>query len=228
MHDLSANQTRLLDALPNPEADPATPADLATASGLGYSTVTRLLRELAAAGLAAKDDQGWRAAAPVQPTSLPAAAGTEEPADDEPADAVTTDDAAGTERAPDEADDSVGEPAGTQDATERLTARAQEAHVEPEHLVDEATAQPAANSDAGTAPAGEAAAKPRMGKGQLRELVLTVLRADGGELGPTQIARKLHGRSQGAISNACDRLVEHGHAVLSSEKPRRYTATTAG
>jgi hypothetical protein len=65
-----------------------------------------------------------------------------------------------------------------------------------------------------------------MAKGQLRDLVLTVLRENGRAMGPTQIAKKLPGRSHGAIANACDRLVERGHAMMTSEKPRRYTATT--
>ena len=62
--DLSSNQTKLHRALPAGQDPPATPAQLAEATGLGYSTVTRLLRELADAGHAVKDGGGWRATGP--------------------------------------------------------------------------------------------------------------------------------------------------------------------
>ena len=39
-------------------------------------------------------------------------------------------------------------------------------------------------------------------------------------------AKHLPGRSQGAIANACDRLVKDNLAQLAGDKPRRYTATT--
>ena len=63
--NLTDNQARLRDALPHADHDGVTAADLAEATGLGYSTVTRLLRELAELGLAVKDDatSRWQTAA---------------------------------------------------------------------------------------------------------------------------------------------------------------------
>ena len=67
----------------------------------------------------------------------------------------------------------------------------------------------------------------RLRKGALRDLVLAALRDAGGQsLGPTELSRRLGGKSQGAIANACDALVATGDAVLTSERPRRFAATT--
>jgi hypothetical protein len=97
---------------------------------------------------------------------------------------------------------------------------------------DAAAAQDAAGGAApraATAPNGaDTAPAARLGKGELRGQVLAVLRDHAGEeLGPARIAKHLPGRSQGAIANACDRLVKDGLAQLTGDKPRRYTATTA-
>ena len=48
----------------------------------------------------------------------------------------------------------------------------------------------------------------------------------GEEMGPTQIAAVLDGRSAGAIANALDKLVLAGTVAQTRESPRRYTATT--
>jgi IclR helix-turn-helix domain len=84
--DLTDNQTKLCHALLTIDNPPATPAQLAEATALGYSTVTRLLRELAEAGLAVKDGTGWRATGPAAP-----AAGSADPTDDHDGDAPAAD-----------------------------------------------------------------------------------------------------------------------------------------
>lgn len=64
----------------------------------------------------------------------------------------------------------------------------------------------------------------RLGKGELREMVLDHLAAHPKqEFGPSQLAKpEVLGRSAGAIANALDKLVEDGKAELTGEKPRRY------
>ncbi len=158
MH-LTDNQNKVRDALLTDST--ATPAVVAEATGLAYSTVTRLLRELAEAGAAVKDSDGWRRAD------------------------TDTDTDADTERV---------------DAEPDLPA----------------PHQPRMGKG-----------QRRMGKGQLREGVLAALRAASEPLGPTQLSKVLDGKSQGAISNACDRLVTSGDAVLVSESPRRFQAARA-
>jgi hypothetical protein len=174
VHDLSDNQSQLLDALRR--TGEATGRQLAETTGLAYSTVSRLLRDLADLGLATKHD-----------TPAPGQTGPGRP---------------GAGKNP-----TLWRPAGQ---------------------TPPAAGQPAcdgASPGRGRAGAGPAA---RLGKGELRGQVLAVLRGHAGEdLGPSQIAKDLPGRSQGAIANACDRLVKDGHAQLTSDKPRRYTATAA-
>lgn len=169
MHDLSDTQTQLLTALRR--GGPATGRQLADQTGLAYSTVTRLLRELATLNLASRDnDTAGRGKSPARWRATPTAA----------------------------------------------------PHAGPQP----ATAGPPQATEPDPAGANPATATGRLGKGELRAHVLTVLRAHPGEdLGPTQIAKNLAGRSQGAIANACDRLVAEGLAHLTNDKPRRYTAT---
>jgi MoxR-like ATPase len=68
----------------------------------------------------------------------------------------------------------------------------------------------------------------RLGQGELRRRVAAHLAATPGAHTPGAIARAL-GRSAGAVGNALDTLVEHGHAEQVTSHPRRYrrTATTA-
>jgi hypothetical protein len=239
---LTDNQAKVRDALS--EQAPLAPIAVADATGLGYSTVTRLLRELGDAGLAVKDTEGWRRtttdpdpdadpvgepaevelaetvtgdltldeAQPDEESPATVAAGLPEPADDPappnpPSENLLGDDHTAGPVAPaepDDQDDAVSEP----DLAEP---------------VDATTDAPA--DEMTTAAVKAPTRKPRMGKGELREQVLTALRAAAKPLGPTQLSKLLPGKSQGAISNACDRLVTAGLAVLDSEKPRRFKAT---
>lgn len=64
----------------------------------------------------------------------------------------------------------------------------------------------------------------RLGKGQLRTLVLDHLQASPGEdHSPTQVAKALGGRSSGAVGNALLKLAADGVVTQTSEKPRRFT-----
>ncbi|HEY7224663.1 MAG TPA: hypothetical protein VH561_13890 [Micromonosporaceae bacterium] len=169
--NLTDNQARLRDALRSVGADGASAAALADTTGLGYSTVTRLLRELDELAAASRDATTglWHA------TGHPSPASADTGGDDTATRADATGDGDGPSPTP--------------------------------------------------APDSEPAV--RMRKGALRDLVLAALRdAAGQPLGPTELSHRLGGRSQGAIANACDALVATGHAVLTSERPRRFAATT--
>lgn len=190
--NLTGNRMRLHDALPASGTGGITPRALADTTGLGYSTVTRLLRELHELGLAATDESGWYRVGDI----TAAASGHHEQADPEPGDEP----------------DSSGE---DQTATPN----------EPDGVGSGAEPTTAGTDGAEADGAGEVTAGRRMRKGELRELVLAALRdADGQPLGPAELSKRLHGRSQGAIANACDKLVADGLAVLTSEKPRRFAA----
>jgi hypothetical protein len=267
MH-LTDNQTKVRDALPTDGT--ATPADVAEATGLAYSTVTRLLRELAEIGAAVKEPEGWRhtnAATDTEATDEATATSTAAAAAAPTVDTADTVDATDADHADPAEPGPVG-PVGTDepDATD-----AEEDHGEPDDVDDvesddltdhageasdpTAEAEPAKDTTpvkalddgdvddtAGEATvtvtgdgeateqedgAGDPSAprQPRMGKGQLRDRVLDALRAATEPLGPTQLSKVLDGKSQGAISNACDRLVARGEAVLVTEAPRRFEAT---
>jgi nitric oxide reductase NorQ protein len=67
---------------------------------------------------------------------------------------------------------------------------------------------------------------PRLRPGELQAQVLGVLAANPGKaLNVGEIARQLHGRSTGAVGQACDRLVELGHATRTVSQ---FAVTTAG
>ncbi|WP_432833030.1 AAA family ATPase [Dactylosporangium sp. CA-092794] len=67
---------------------------------------------------------------------------------------------------------------------------------------------------------------PRLRPGELQAQVLGVLAANSGKaLNIGEIARQLHGRSTGAVGQACDRLVELGHATKTVSQ---FAVTTAG
>ena len=64
---------------------------------------------------------------------------------------------------------------------------------------------------------------PRLGKGELRALVLAHLQAQHDEaVTPSAVAASL-GRSAGAVSNALLTLTDEGAAVQVGEHPRRFT-----
>jgi len=64
----------------------------------------------------------------------------------------------------------------------------------------------------------------RLGKGELRSLVLDYLadHASPEGLGPTAVAKGLGGKSSGAVGNALARLEADGRVRLVKESPRRY------
>ena len=68
----------------------------------------------------------------------------------------------------------------------------------------------------------------RLGRGELRSLVLDYLADHGGPegLGPTAVAKGLGGKSSGAVGNALARLEADGRVRLAKGSPRRYV--TAG
>lgn len=67
----------------------------------------------------------------------------------------------------------------------------------------------------------------RLAAGELQEQVHELLLSRLGEaLTPLQLARALGGRSQGAVANACKRLVAQGEAVCTCQAPMRFAATS--
>jgi hypothetical protein len=67
---------------------------------------------------------------------------------------------------------------------------------------------------------------PRLGKGELTGMVAAFLRNNPGEHSPSAVAKALEGRSAGAVGNSLGRLVVSGDATQTSDRPRRYRATT--
>ena len=66
----------------------------------------------------------------------------------------------------------------------------------------------------------------RLGKGELRALVLDHLQSRPGQaVTPTAVAKDL-GRSAGAVGNALERLVASGQVVPTGSAPRRYAAAS--
>src|SRR5262249_9217902 len=67
----------------------------------------------------------------------------------------------------------------------------------------------------------------RLGSGQLRDMVLQLLRDHPNEdFTPSAIGKRLD-RSSGAVSNACDRLQMDGAVVQSNDKPRKFRLASA-
>ena len=87
--------------------------------------------------------------------------------------------------------------------------------------------------DVSSAPAPEPAStktdtgKARLGSGQLRDMVLQVLRDYPDQDFSPSAMGKLLDRSSGAISNACDRLQADGAVMQTSDKPRRFRLAAA-
>jgi hypothetical protein len=73
---------------------------------------------------------------------------------------------------------------------------------------------------------GQAGNPPRrLAKGELQELVLEILRDKAPEsVGVVALARMAGGRSQGAVADACERLVGLGMAVMVYKNARQYMA----
>ena len=101
---------------------------------------------------------------------------------------------------------------------------------------DSATTHPDIADAAPTAPAtntavGEEAMKEpkeRLAPGVLHGRVEDFLREHPGvDFSPGQIGKALGGKSPGAVSNICEKLVTKGYVSLTSERPKRY-AIVAG
>jgi hypothetical protein len=74
---------------------------------------------------------------------------------------------------------------------------------------------------------GSSAVEPprRLARGELQALILQILREDSPEsLGVVALSRRAGGRSQGAVADACERLVRQGQAVMVYDNARRYAA----
>ena len=230
--ELSVNQTRLHRALPAGDDPPATPAQLAEATGLGYSTVTRLLRELAEADVATKDGTGWRATAPAAPPDRHDADNAGPDPDDLAADV-------GDSAEPDAA---TGPDNAAPPADGPTEASAADAHTGPD--ATEPTGPGTAPTCGGTPgtdpdspdgggadpaapPTGrDTAPQQRLRKGELPQQVLAALRQRRGEaISPHHLTRLIGARSAGAVGNACDALAKAGSVELVTDKPRTYRAT---
>ncbi|MFI1584797.1 helix-turn-helix domain-containing protein [Embleya sp. NPDC020630] len=225
-------------------SDEFTARALSEATGLGRSTVTKLLAHLEAEGAVYRENPPrvngrpqpalWRQAqgattAPkptaADPTADPDTATDGNPTPDvpeaadtdtqEPGDAATPD-----TRRPPTTDDFDPTDAGDtdQDAPAPAPARTGE-NTDPTGRPDETT--PA------DAPTPAQSSKSRLRPGVLRDRVRAHLHdRPTGEFTPGEIARVL-GRSSGAVANALAALVAHGDAILSCPKPRRYRAVPA-
>ena len=68
---------------------------------------------------------------------------------------------------------------------------------------------------------GQTAPTTRLGRGELRAMVLDYVRSQPGEASPSAIASVL-GHSAGAVGNALAKLADAGEVRLSSVSPRRY------
>lgn len=68
---------------------------------------------------------------------------------------------------------------------------------------------------------GQTAPTTRLGRGELRALVLDYLSSQPGEASPSAVASVL-GHSAGAVGNALAKLADSGEIRLSSVSPRRY------
>jgi hypothetical protein len=73
---------------------------------------------------------------------------------------------------------------------------------------------------------GRGAGEPvRLAGGELQEQVLCLLEAMAPRsVGPVELSRLLGGRSQGAVANACKRLVGSGAVACTCPAPLRYAA----
>jgi len=124
----------------------------------------------------------------------------------------------------------VAQDDGTPDTADDATSAEEAGPVEPD--TGPASADGAGiNHDQATA-RGEAEAAgektPRLPSGALQGMVEDFLREHPAEaFGPVAIAKALGGKSSGAVSNALDKLADHGVAVKTSDKPKRFALDLA-
>jgi len=179
-----------------------TAAELADHADIGRSTANKALASLAAEGRATRQ-RGGRVNGRIIPdrwelvSDAPTAA--EQFSDAEAA----ADPAAETALQDGQYDEPISQASGTSDA------RA----AEPTEAVTFRAAQPT----------GDEASTPRLGHGELRDLVRRYLaERPGQEFTPHQIARALGGRSAGAVSNALTSKAVQDEVVQTSTRPRRF------
>lgn len=227
----------------------STSTELSTAVKIGKSTAQKILARWAGDGSITRTAgiaEGGRRAADrwaITPDAVDTPADTEQDGDDPVDDSATAgtpqtapDTPEATDTAPaDEADPEPIDSAPTAIAaadTEPDTAaaddapgtgapeRAGPADVEPVAVTAEPTVD-GAGSDVTAADAGATAA--RLAPGSLRGMVEDHLRDHPDlEFSPVDIARKIGGRSSGAVSNALDKLVTDKIAVQTKERPKRF------
>lgn len=185
----------------------STAADVASAAGLGRSTVAKALAALAERGQVQRHpggrDQGrrlpdrWSLPAPTSdagPQAVPAAE-VDPPHDDKDVE---------VEHSPAAHDGRSDVASGDADPVDASAA--------PDTAQDDL--KPAAGPQPGT---------PRLGRGQLRDQIREHLSAHPDtELTPFEIGKAL-GRSAGAVGNALAKLTDTGEATQTSDKPRKYT-----
>ncbi|GGS59775.1 hypothetical protein GCM10010171_63440 [Actinokineospora fastidiosa] len=93
-----------------------------------------------------------------------------------------------------------------------------------EDTVTETAEPPVRSAESVDTADGEGGKAERLAPGALRGMVEDYLRDHPGqECSPVEIARKLGGKSTGAVSNALDKLVGDGVAVRTQDRPRRFT-----
>jgi len=192
---------------------------LADAAGISRPTVAKALTALEAVSLATRTPGGregskrlpdqWQAAVPLE-------AGASPDAVTEPDEPVALEHAIRADEEPD------GEP--EPNARESTDAAEQPVAVAPAPKPARAR-RPAKETK--PAEAATDAGKARLGSGQLRDMVLRLLRDHPDEdFSPSAMGKRLD-RSSGAISNACDRLQANGAVVRTSDKPRKFRIAAA-
>ncbi len=185
----------------------STAAILADAAGISRPTAAKALAALEAAGQATRTPGGREGSKRLpdqwQPV-IPPEAGASANEVTEAAEPGAPDDTVPAEEKPD------GEP----QHDERESA---------DGVEDTAAAPPAAKPATTTTDSGKA----RLGSGQLRDMVLQVLRDQPDQDFSPSAMGKLLDRSSGAISNACDRLQADGAIVRTSDKPRKFRIAAA-
>jgi hypothetical protein len=221
-----------------------TAADIATAAGVAYSTTTRNLRELAAAGRVEKAADGKQSQWRLPNTASPHADTTVAEATDQ-----ATDAAADTDHGADNAatDDSGPDGGDQNDSAPDDSAQSRAGQVEDGVHADR-TDDVGAGNDGGpaaTTPAQPGAtAKPRRASGTLDGAVLDILEAHPDRafkvselcklIDQANAGHDVSKASPGAVVLACQRLVTKGKAILAVEKPATFqlvpadTAAVAG
>jgi hypothetical protein len=228
----------------------ATAADTATAAGVAYSTATRNLRELAAAGRVQKLQDGkqtqWRLPTAADTTSVgePDADHVGPQDTDEP-DVATADGRSGTALGTGDQDEATGAPApgdsgehsAVEPATPDLATEPGDNPTGAEASTVDAAAAGADVPDGADPPAAASIdtgpdAAPRRASGTLDREVLDILAAHPGQgFKVSQLCKAIDEANQGqdvakaragAVVLAAQRLVRKGKAVLAVEKPATF------